>query len=454
LAVALVTCTLWLIISGFAAGRRRWLSFGLAAVWLLVATSWFVVVGVGVLIVARRGLDWARTRRDVSPISEPLTEWTGRIAHTLGVFLCIAAAVGVVRGGVLAAPGEIRTLDLRPHSAPNIYVLLLDGYPRADTTLVELGFSNEPFLDDLESRGFDVSRLAKSNYNTTLLTLTSMLHMEYVNAISALRDGEMDEPLVQVRKLTAALNGSPVVESLRSIGYRIVTIPSWYGEATLRTADVIREAPTLTIFEEQLLRLGTIGQTIITAYPEVVAAQQRQRVEFTFASLAEAASEEDHPRLVFAHLFSPHPPILFRADGSPHPPPPCYPRHCSFNLTDARASGLPLGEFRTAFAGELTYLNARLLTVIDELTTTDPHGIVLLFSDHGMRHNSTPNAEHYRILLAARTPGRTHVLPDDVSLVNVFAQIFNAYFDTAVPILDYRAWSADSSAPLELTPVQ
>ena len=50
---------------------------------------------------------------------------------------------------------------------PNVYILMLDGYPRADTLATTFGFDNGPFLAELESRDFDVAAESRSNYRKT-----------------------------------------------------------------------------------------------------------------------------------------------------------------------------------------------------------------------------------------------------------------------------------------------
>ena len=101
-----------------------------------------------------------------------------------------------------------------------------------------------------------------------------MLHMEYVEDIDALEDPG-DGFATQTRQLSAAINQSPVPGMLADAGYRTVAIASSYGEATLVSADDVVDSPTMTMFEEQLLRYTTIGAWIIGTWPEVVAEQHR-----------------------------------------------------------------------------------------------------------------------------------------------------------------------------------
>ena len=72
-----------------------------------------------------------------------------------------------------------------------MYVILLDGYPRADTLQETFGIDNTAFTADLEDRGFTVSDGARANYNKTWLTLASMFNGSYVDRM--LVDGQVPD---------------------------------------------------------------------------------------------------------------------------------------------------------------------------------------------------------------------------------------------------------------------
>ena len=66
---------------------------------------------------------------------------------------------------------------------PNIYVLMLDGYPRSDT-LDGWDYDNEPFLGRLEALGFEISHASHSNYMETWLSVASMADLRHLRAES------------------------------------------------------------------------------------------------------------------------------------------------------------------------------------------------------------------------------------------------------------------------------
>lgn len=441
-------------VSALSRGNRP-LMVAASSLWLLALTAWFVGALIGLLAVLRVAMDAFRRSRGLPPMRESRARWIARMGNTLGIALSLVAVVSAVASGAIHLNVEPARANSAGGSAPSIYLILLDGYPRADTLEGEFGFRSDRFFGELSSRGFDVSPQSRSNYNTTLLTLSSTLHMRYVESIDGLR-GAGSAPQSQARALTAAINNAPVPDMLRAAGYEIIAVPSWYGEAALTGADEVHTSGRMTLFEEQLLRLSTLGNLVLRVNPDIVAAEQRQSVQHAFAKIAElaTASADAEPRLVFAHVFSPHAPAIFNADGSPRAAPPCYPMACSFNVTEAAGLGQSFGEYGQALVGQLEYLQGEILTLVDEIVAADPNAVVVLFSDHGARYDRNDRAEQFKTFFAARTPHHDELFPADVSPVNIFPTLFNAYFDAELPLQPYRAWWAEPATPLDMTRVE
>ena len=77
--------------------------------------------------------------------------------------LQVANYVGVRGGGGAGAdPTGVALHD--PAVKPDIYYIILDRYANADTLSEIYKFDNEPFLDELEARGFSIAHHAWANY--------------------------------------------------------------------------------------------------------------------------------------------------------------------------------------------------------------------------------------------------------------------------------------------------
>ena len=79
--------------------------------------------------------------------------------------------VTAVRTETPLAPGRRRS---RRADAPDVYVILLDGYARADVLANAFGYDDSPFLDGLRSDGFEVADASHSNYLVTNLSVSSL----------------------------------------------------------------------------------------------------------------------------------------------------------------------------------------------------------------------------------------------------------------------------------------
>jgi hypothetical protein len=438
------------------AQRHRWVAVAIGAAWMLAIGAWPFALLVLLVALWRAGVDRIRARQARSPVREAAGDQVTRILRALAAAALVVVVFSLATSGAIRIDGPIvspAALDVEAPSAPSIYLVLLDGYPATDTLEADFGFDNSAFLDRLDERGFDVASSSHSNYNRTLLTLASMLHMEYVEEIEELGTPS-DGFSAQTRQLSAAINQSPVPGMLADAGYRTVAIGSSYGEATLVSADEIVDSPTMTMFEEQLLRYTTLGAWIIGTWPELVAEQHRRGVLDTTAAFGALAREAGAPTFALAHVFSPHTPFVFNADGSPRPPLGCYPRSCGLTTPELARLGISADEYADGLTAQVTYLNDVLVEEIDRLLEADPDAVVILFSDHGARYEDGPADEHFRTFLAARTPGQAGLFGDDVSPIDVFPRLFQAYFGATLPEHEYRAAWAPDDAPLETTPVE
>ena len=444
------------VIVRLVAQRNPWPAIAIGAAWMLAIGAWPLALLVLLVALWRAGVDRIRARQARSPVREAAGDQVTRILRALAAAALVVVVISLATSGAIRIDGpavSTAALDVDAASAPSIYLVLLDGYPATDTLEADFGFDNAPFLDRLAERGFDVASSSNSNYNRTLLTLASMLHMEYVEEIEQLGNPS-DGFSAQTRQLTAAINQSPVPGMLADAGYRTVAIGSSYGEATLVSADEIVDSPTMTMFEEQLLRYTTIGAWIIGTWPDVVAEQHRRGVLDTTAAFGALAREAEAPTFALAHVFSPHTPFVFNADGSPRPPLDCYPQSCGLTTPELARLGISADEYAEGLTAQVTYLNDVLVEEIDRLLEADPEAVVILFSDHGARYEDGPADEHFRTFLAARTPGQGGLFGDDVSPIDVFPRLFEAYFGATLPEHDYRAAWAPDDAPLETTPVE
>jgi len=161
-----------------------------AAIVLLRTSDWpHALVAVLLLGLAAVALVvFARVRK--TPVLPGATGLLNVGAWALVLVLVVQAAVSGIPGRIAA---DVRPFTPLPGGAragtdppPDIYVIMLEDYPRADTLSRLFDFDNSAFLGALESDGFTVSANSRANYMYTALNLTALFQMDYLGATSAL----------------------------------------------------------------------------------------------------------------------------------------------------------------------------------------------------------------------------------------------------------------------------
>ena len=346
---------------------------------------------------------------------------------------------------------DLPTYQLDGTSTPSIYLVLLDGYPRADTMLETFGFDNAPFLASLEERGFDVSSDAHTNYNKTWLTLASMLNGVYVGDILG-DQPTPDDPTAELRWLQLLINQARIPAALRDAGYTIRTIASQYTSTALLTADSVLTPPQPNEFEVRLIATSPWTALVRDPVADALAAAQADRVVETIDLTVELALNSSGPQFVLTHVHSPHTPFVLSDAGSKPMAPACFPYGCSFWEPRLARLGLDVDEYGRQLSEQVGGLNDLVLDAVDRLVTADPEAIVIVFSDHGLRFDLDDVDEHYRSLFAARTPGHPQLFEPDVAPVNVLRTLLTSYFAADLQPLPYRSWSLDWAYNLRLEP--
>lgn len=437
--------------------RPRRAAFGASAIAMAGAGLWPLAALFALAVAAPpvvAGLQRA-TGRAIVPAGASVQ--FARMGAFAGVASVVALAVAVTQAAAGGAYWDVprpAASDVSPSAgAPDIYLVLLDGYPRSDTLRTAFGYDNSAFESALADRGFAVADDARSNYSITWLTLSSVLQMNYAHLLPELADVPERGP-EQYRRFGALVNDSPAVEELRDAGYRIVGNSSPFSEIDLVAADEALPFDGPTWFEAELIAESPISDLLAGPLRSWMGVEQRDALRTALARIPQVAAREGgRPTFMLSHLMSPHPPFVHNADGSARELPSCYPGSCALYESNPRRLGLTQEEHGAALAGQVEYLNARLIETIDAVIERSPDAVIVLFSDHGTRHDPVGDVEETtRTFLAARTPGYADLLGDRPHTVNLMAGLLNAYLGSDHPMRPYRAW-VSHGYPMELEPL-
>ena len=381
------------------------------------------------------------------------------LATPAGNALAVALTVVVLGRGLLAGqfsrvPADVASaLGVRaspvldtPVDAPDIFVLLLEDYPRADTLRRVFGFDNGPFLAGLEARGFTVAPRSRSNYSNSQLTLLTMYqarHIEEIPELEPLRAHATDQQYPLLRALT---EDGPVFDVLRRAGYSVTTTSPGYEQLTIRTADRFVDGGQITDLEAALVResaLGAIGDAMLL---DILGQQHRSRVRDSLSFFADALRSDDPgPRFVFAHVPAPHPPVAFGPAGE--------------------ALRVPFGDpywaeskdpesFRAAYVGQLQYLDLLVLDTLDAVAAAPRPQVVVVMSDEGYGQLLDPDPEMRSVdsvatLFAAHAPEGAALFPAWITPVNLFPIVLDRYVGADLPMKQNRNYVSISTAPFD-----
>ena len=451
LGVVLIGSLLLFLIAWLAVRNRHLAALITAAAIVLLRTSDLPHVLIAALLLALGAgalVAFARIRHTpaLSGASGLLNVGALALVLVLVAQAVIAGIPGRIAADVAALPpveGGVR-IGLGP--APDIYVIMLEDYPRADTLARLFGFDNSNFLDGLKANGFTVATNSRSNYMFTELNLTALFQMDYLGATPALATSA---------SLRALINQNPVFDRLHGDGYTIyASVARWENEGA-RKADVYCGGEQVNEFELRVISDSLIGAGLDAVATGWRAARDRSVVN-TELSCLDAATQTtlSGPRFVWAHIEAPHIPIVFEANGGA----------ASASVYSDTAQGVHATqeEYRRAYLAELEYINARVSAEIKAIlsrATRSP--VIVLMSDEGSESKldwengaNSDLRERFGTLFAAYAPGHPALFGDDPVEVNVFPTLLNAYFGTSLPLRSPRFFisSAENRPDVTETP--
>jgi hypothetical protein len=312
-----------------------------------------------------------------------------------------------------------------PLEQPDVFVLALDGYPRADVLTTAFQFDNTAFLESLSSQGFTVADGVQTSYIEPVQALASCFNLVSVDAWApgALAEGS------RAHFVQRALDQSRLLPALSKRGYELIGFDS--GIEALRPSpqfDQTRKPVTvLGEFERILCRRTIVARTLQLYYylrygnPAYWQFEPTRRyVDFVLDELPSIAGDAlDDPRFVFAYMPIPEPPFLFRKDGSR-----AYP-YAIGPLDTARLFFDPQIH-RRAFLDQLEYLNSRVLNTVRDIQSNAKRPTVIMIVSlrgaalRGSAEGPPPRAP----ILAASSGAKVNVVDvSNIYLVNWFQHL-------------------------------
>ncbi len=329
---------------------------------------------------------------------------------------------------------------------PDVYWIILDGYARSDALLEDFGFDNRPFLNDLREMGFVIPDCTLSNYTFTALSVSSTLHMDYVeNYTPFVAQGDKTVDWLTYQDYLAH---NPVRDRFETLGYKTVTFETGYWWADISDTDYFivandnpmgqaGSAAEISDFEEMFIR--TTGLRPVEEMtqglrkrlaPQVLTGFERRylTVRFMLDQLGRVPETIREPKFVMAHIMAPHDPYVFDADG---------------NFVQI------LNQF-DGYTNEVRYINGRVLEIVREiLANSDTPPVIVIQGDHGWEmHNRTKNLNAYYL----PGDGARKIYPT-ITPVNTFRVILDTYFGGQYGLIEDKSLYSEPGDIYNFQPV-
>lgn len=340
---------------------------------------------------------------------------------------------------------------------PDIYLIVLDSYPRHDALLQGLKIDNTPFLNDLTNLGFVIPTCNMSNYDNTILSMPSILNMHYMEDYFPNFDPNATSYDHAFQK--NIIRHSLVRKNLSDLGYKTISFETEYDWVEIPDADIYYAIQTPGAFIQALLNTTEFDSVLsdtsvlrlLTNAEEVspwvekqadkinaltikflgtigVRAPGRSQLKYqqimTALDNLEKVPSIQGPKFVYLHLSAPHPNTVLGPNGE------YQPQKDSADYLDT-----------------FTYLDKRMPEILGKLIKNSRvPPVIILQGDHGMHLFTYSRLDN---LMAYYLPGAANNLVyPTITPVNTFRLIFNTYFDGKYPLLKDASYQSSKLHPL------
>jgi hypothetical protein len=324
--------------------------------------------------------------------------------------------------------------QLPDSSKPDIYFLVFDALPSTAAMQQVWGFNNSPLDSFLQKENFYVAANSKSNYNLTVLSVSTTLNMDYTPPV----DLYQDETKMYF-KASASLLDNSLIRYLNETGYDIkqyqpISFVNKDWEGGLFFPDMLY----MNYFYQTLpgrvyrdlgwnfsqLKTKLTKKQDFSNYEKRNTNHRNDLLQTTLLIKNSCAMNKPKPQFVYAHYQLPHDPYIFDSTG---------------NLKPAEKTiAYKEEEQPAAFIQQVKFANKTIQQLVALIKKTNrTNTVIIIEGDHGFRNiYGTKGYMIYDNFSSFYFPDKDYQsLYSDISPVNSFRVVLNNFFDAKLPLL-------------------
>lgn len=333
--------------------------------------------------------------------------------YALNIFVLIFFAINLSRLFVAILKSESSAVEISQErkkasdTLPDIYYIILDAYANDSVLSNIYHYPDNSLTDFLSKNDFYVAKNSRTNYISTIPSLSSSLNYSYLDSL-----GNTENKNV--------IYSSKVSAYLKNKNYRIVHIRSGYSVSREDFyADKVITLDNLSEFERALLRLSIFRLDDLLGYTRYLSLKEQLSVMYN-------ALDETGPKYVFLHIVSPHPPYVCDEEG---------------NFKTSKRVVNVWWEPKEDYLKQLKYINKETIKFVAEiLKRSKIKPVIIVQSDHGpfIQSSSKKNIYDTRSMIL-----NAYYIPFDwkkkpysfITPVNSFRLVFNGVFKDSIPMI-------------------
>ncbi|RYY40396.1 MAG: hypothetical protein EOO08_04485 [Chitinophagaceae bacterium] len=306
---------------------------------------------------------------------------------------------------------------------PDVYHLVFDEYA-SSAQLAKMGFNNDALESELSAMGFHVIDSSRSNYRSTMLSMSSVFNAMYLDNLDTTKPPRYSDYLRGQETIARA----PLFQMLRAEGYELMNYSNFPIEGARQLVQRYDYWDQRGLYRSQNLfsyfhyELGwRLPPGLRHAWGNTDEDYLTWRFSYHDALLrgldSLSRSKSLKPRFVYAHFQIPHAPYSYDSAG----------RHQSTVIPRNRDEEL------RAYLAQVRYANKLMLRItsgiIHQQDSVRPF-VIILQSDHGVRLQFRANdlSSHHNFS-ALYYSDRNYVdLQDNMMLVNTYPVVIEHFF--------------------------